>query len=166
MTEPSTPFAEVVESHWEAVCHFAYRLCGTRHDAEDIAQQTFYQAFRAYGKFAGRASVRTWLIRIAIHVSTRVLRRRDRAPGPLPDEVVSSTSSRDPLEREEARATLERALEQIRPIHRLVLTLFCVDGLSHREIADLLGCPEGTVWSRLHNARIALSARLAGKELI
>lgn len=158
----SQEFTEAVDANWDAVYHLAYRLCGSRHDAEDIAQQTFYQAFRAWSGFEGRSSVRTWLIKIAIHASARLLKERDRTPQPLAsakDEPAPGTNAV-----EDRHAEVRLALMELRPLHRLVLTLFCVDGLTHGEIAEILECPEGTVWSRLHHAKKALAAKLERKE--
>ena len=152
-------FDAVVREHFDAMHAFAWRIAGNRHDAEDIAQQTFFQAFRAWKKFEGRAQVRTWLFRIAIRVAGRVLAERERRPSSLEEHTGKECDPLDVLQRDEEAFSLQRALADLAPIHRLVLTLFTLDGLSHREIAEILECPEGTVWSRLHHAKAALQRR-------
>ena len=157
-------FDAVVAEHWSAVHAFAARLSAQPADADDIVQQTFFQAFRGRARFEGRAGVRTWLFRIAIRVAGRVLAERERRPRALVDPAGSAD---EPLARlqdaEEARA-VRAALLELAPIHRLVLTLFTIEGLKQREIAAILECPEGTVWSRLNHARAALQKRLQRHE--
>lgn len=161
VTDKKSTFDDVVREHWEPLFRFALRLVGDPHDAEDIAQQTFFQAYRAWVGFRGDAAVRTWLFKIAIRVSARVLKARDRSADALSHDVAHTDDPGGPLEVRERATLVRHAMDALRPIHRLVLTLFLVEGLSHREVAELLGCPEGTVWSRLHNAKKALERQLA-----
>lgn len=153
----------LVGEHWATVYAFARRLLGSPHDAEDVAQQTFFQAFAALERFEGRSAVRTWLLRIAVRVAARVLAGRERAPGALDGNAPAASADDAPdaplIDGERAEA-VRRAVESLAPAHRLVLTLFTVEGLSHAEIAAVLECPEGTVWSRLFHAKRALARRL------
>ncbi len=162
MTTKAT-FEAVVDEHWSSVHRFALHLSGAAHDADDIAQQTFFQAYRAWPGFRGDAHVRTWLFRIAIRVAGRVLRQRERAPGPLGDVDAAARDPSPPsvLAADEEATRVRAALARLRPIHRLVLTLFLVEDVAHREIAELLECAEGTVWSRLHSAKAALRTELS-----
>jgi len=153
----------MVAEHAPTVRAFARRLARGSHDAEDIAQQAFFQAFAAWERFEGRSSVRTWLLRITVRVAARVLAASERTAGPLDDVPVPRAREAGPpaaLAGSERAAAVQRAVESLAPRHRLVLGLFTVEGLSHAEIATVLECPLGTVWSRLHHAKRALARAL------
>jgi RNA polymerase sigma-70 factor (ECF subfamily) len=144
-------------------CHRqVYALClnllGNRADADDALQDTFIAVSRALPSFRGEANVRTWVHRIAIRVALKHRARRrptdelgDRVPDGAPNPIMNHA---------EADA-MARALTALSFEHRLVLSLFAVAGLSHAEIADTLGLPEGTVWSRYHHAKRKLGELLA-----
>ncbi|MEM7200139.1 MAG: sigma-70 family RNA polymerase sigma factor [Planctomycetota bacterium] len=155
---------ELATAHWSTVRNFARRLCGNAHDAEDIVQQTFCQALGAYDRFEGRASTRTWLLKIAIRVTTRVLQDRSRGHEPFEEQQGGDRGTgptpADNLVATERTEALHRAINGLSRMHRLVLTLFTVDGLTHAEIAKILDCPEGTVWSRLYHAKRSLERQL------
>lgn len=74
----------------------------------------------------------------------------------MSDELSVDRTEAELLARDEARRTLA-ALQQLTADHRAVLSLFALEGLSHREVAEVLGVPEGTIWSRLHGARKRLA---------
>jgi RNA polymerase sigma-70 factor (ECF subfamily) len=143
-----------------AVCR---QLTASQVEAEDAVQEAFLAIHQALGGFRGDCRLSTWAYRIAIHAALRVRSRRRRVEpleeaggvaegAPLPDAVASA--------RQEA-ARLERALDELSAEHRAVLSLFAVDGLGHEQIAEILGVPTGTVWSRLHAARKRLQAAVA-----
>jgi RNA polymerase sigma-70 factor (ECF subfamily) len=138
------------------------RLTGSQSAAEDAAQETFIAAFRALPAFPAQARLSTWLYRIAVREALRHrTRERRRQHEPLPDEAPGERVP-DPAVSRERRELLARALDSLPAEQRVVLSLFAVDGLSHREIAEIMAVPEGTVWSRLHAAKKRLSAALGG----
>jgi RNA polymerase sigma-70 factor (ECF subfamily) len=165
----SAELQALVDEHWPTVLAFARRVARRPHDAEDIAQQTFFQAFGAWERFEHRSSVRTWLLRIAVRVAMRVLRGREPSHDRL--ETGEGPEARDGAEpvgalvEAERSAVVRRAIENLARGHRLVLTLFALEGLAHAEIAEVMECPQGTVWSRLHHAKRAL-ARVLDPELL
>jgi RNA polymerase sigma-70 factor (ECF subfamily) len=109
--------------------------------------------------FRGEARLSTWVYRIAIRAALRV--RARRAPTePITDEPAAPRGP-NPGEAQEQRDRLLAGLAALSTDHRIVLALFAVDGLSHGEIAETLGIPEGTVWSRLHLARKRLRDLMA-----
>jgi RNA polymerase sigma-70 factor (ECF subfamily) len=145
----------------------ALRLCArflsNREDAEEACQDTLLAVARGIGGFHGEAAFRTWFYRIAANRSRSTyqrLRRRhegEAAGVPLPDRadprrtsVVAGT-----------RIDLLEALESLPPEQAEAVALRDVTGLSYGEIATLLGVPDGTVKSRLHEARRQLRRRLA-----
>jgi RNA polymerase sigma factor (sigma-70 family) len=150
-----------------AVFYYLVRLLGDRALAEEVFQDTLVAVWRSAGTFEGRSSVQTWLVGIArrqAHNSTRrrVLPRADvaelevlPAADPEPEDVALAGARREELAAAMARLT---------PAHREVLVLTFVHGLSYPEMARLVGVPEGTIKSRLSNAKRALRALLEEEE--
>lgn len=138
-----------------------FRLClgltGNHADAEDATQETFLAILRGLSGFRGECRLSTWIYRIAIRTALRIRARKPRT------EALETDPPDEPgdpaLDRERSRQ-IRGALARLTSDHRTVLALFSIDGLSHREIAETLGIPEGTVWSRLHLARKKLAAEL------
>ena len=130
-------------------------VCGNRAAAEDAFQETFLAVHRALPAFRGEAKRSTWVYRIALRAALRVRSRRppelELPPPERPEPVLEA--------RDEVRRVLE-AMQQLNAEQRAVLSLFAIEGLGHKEIAEVLGVPEGTVWSRLHLARKRLAAAL------
>lgn len=163
--DPRTPFEQVLEAHWATVQKLALRMTGNPGDAEEITQQTFFLAYRAWPGFEGRAKVTTWLFRIAVNaVKQHMIRERRQRAVPLDQAPPIVSHDPDPIASRESLERFDRAFRAISPKHRMVLTLFCLDGLDHDAIAEILDCPVGTVWSRLHHARTALAKHLQPKE--
>jgi RNA polymerase sigma-70 factor (ECF subfamily) len=133
-----------------ALCH---NLAGDATEAEDVLQEVFLAAHCALPRFRGESRLSTWLHRIAIRIALRSkAQRRKRAALPLESEPTAR-SMEDPVVTAELTAEFGKALAALSFRERVVLSLFSVEDLSHGEIAEILGIPVGTVWSRLHNAR-------------
>ncbi|MEZ6067992.1 MAG: sigma-70 family RNA polymerase sigma factor [Planctomycetaceae bacterium] len=149
----SKEFEGVVKAHWADVFRLGILMLGDETEAEEIAQQTFFKAYTAWDSFAGRSSVRTWLFRIAINVCRRTLTVRRRYQGErLEHHIELAHPELDPREVQKTEK-VRLAFQQLPPPHRLILTLFFIEGMKHQEIATILDVPEGTVWSRLHKAK-------------
>ena len=144
------------------VFQLCLRLCGERALAEDAMQNTFFAAFRGLDAFRGEALFSTWLYRVAIREALALRSRRPREEPPQAAAQVPSAAA--PLdEQAAARQRAQRTQAAFRLLsadHQAVLTLFAVEGLRHRQVAEVLGVEEKTAWSRLHEARQALRARL------
>jgi RNA polymerase sigma-70 factor (ECF subfamily) len=150
-----------------AVFYYLVRLLGDRALAEEVFQDTLVAVWRSAATFEGRSSVQTWLVGIArrqAHNSTRrrVLPRADVAElevlpsaDPEPEDVALAGARREELAAAMARLT---------HAHREVLVLTFVHGLSYPEMARLVEVPEGTIKSRLSNAKRALRALLEEEE--
>jgi RNA polymerase sigma-70 factor (ECF subfamily) len=123
-------------------------------EREDAAQDIFIAVYRSLRHFRGEAQLSTWIYRIAARHAIRMGRRRrarELMRVTLLREKPALTS--DPSERSTHLALLDRMLAKLPPKKRTVLVLFEIEGLSAKEISDVVGCPENTVWSRLHHAR-------------
>ncbi len=161
---PQGEFEQLLEAHWASVLHLALRMTGDQNEAEEVAQHTFFLAFRAWPSFERRSAASTWLFRIAVNACKQHFMRRQRDGAvPLDDASSPVTHDEDRMELSELRERIDTGLLKVSPAHRLVLTLFCIVQLDHESIAEILACPVGTVWSRLFHARAAL-ARQIGME--
>jgi RNA polymerase sigma-70 factor (ECF subfamily) len=164
----------LLERYWKVVLALLRSRVRSERDAEDLAQETFIRAFRSLPKLNRRGHFLAWLARIAQNLATDHLRRR-RTPASLDrieDESLersrktwqASQEVQDRLERQEEMELVLNALGELPARHRVVVTLRYLKGLSNREIAALLGEPEGTVRNRLFRALAKLRTVLEGQE--
>jgi RNA polymerase sigma-70 factor (ECF subfamily) len=153
----------------------ALRLTRSPSDAEDLVQDTFVRALRFYDRFERGSNLKAWLLRIQFNGFVNRYRRH------VKEHQASESLTQEPagegtLGREALRSLLdpqgialapvvakeiEAALAQLPEEHRAVVILADVEELSYKEIAEVIGCPIGTVMSRLHHARKALQELLA-----
>jgi RNA polymerase sigma-70 factor (ECF subfamily) len=140
----------------------AYRMTGNVHDAEDLVQETFLRAYRAFDRYRPGTNARAWLITILQRVRTDAFRRRQRRPPTV--ELIGDGPATPPPQ--DALASggeiLERALAALPEPFRTAVVLRDVQELSYAEIADALAIPVGTVMSRIHRGRALLRAALEG----
>lgn len=125
-------------------------------DIEDAAQEVFLQMHRYLPTFRGDAELKTWLYRLCITEARRSRRRRRVGEGlrrlltlAPPANLVSST----PFNEATARRRVEHALNTLSEHERSVLVLYEMEGLPGKQIAEIVGCKEATLWRRLHYAR-------------
>lgn len=141
-------------------------------ECQDVAQETFLRAYRAIGNFRGDSAFYTWLYTIATNTSKNWLVAQRRRP-PIDDVAIEDAEAfggslrlRDNAtpDREMMREEVERAVTQavaaLPEELRVAITLREVDGLSYEEIASAMGCPIGTVRSRIFRAREAIDVKL------
>ena len=164
-------FEPLVEKYRQRVWRLAYQVLRDKEDAWDCAQEAFVRAFQSLPAFRGQSAFYTWLFRITINVATdrhRARGARARAFGAeqVPEEEWARTAADRGATPDQAaiqaekRERISRALDALPLKHRTIIMLSDVEGLSYREIAQVLSCPIGTVMSRLHNARRRLRAIL------
>ncbi len=158
--------------HLGAAHGLARHLTGNDADADDVVQEAYLRALRHFGGFRGNgaAQSRGWMLTIVRNTAfTWRRRRRPEAEAAEFDETLhSETAGEDfgeELARRDSRETLAHALGRLPPDLREVIVLRELEGLSYKEIGDVVDVPIGTVMSRLSRARQRLQAALlAGKE--
>lgn len=128
-------------------------------DVDDLTQQVFLHAFGKLDQFQGEAKLETWLYRLATNEALQHLRRQQRRESPGLAVEPAEEAPDGLVEREQA-TLLQQALLRIDPQLRAILSLKEERGLSYREIAEVVGVPEGTVGSRLNRARKELRREL------
>lgn len=158
-----TALGEVYDLHHEAVRAFAERLVGDRPTAEDLVHEVFVQLPRVIGKFRGDSSLRTFLTGIAVNRARHFVRaaaRRRAAMARMQIEPSVVASPEDERQRHELLAALVRCLDQLPLDQRVAFVLCEVEERSSKEAADIVGCPEATLRTRLFHARKKLRALL------
>ena len=155
-------FQEIVEKYGDFVYNVALRMMGDPHDAEDVTQEAFIDAYRAWDRFRGESQVSTWLYRITVNRSLMRLRKEKRArqltvTGYEDRNVVNWADSpeRQALS-SELRDKLEEGIKLLPPQLRAAVVLRDVQGLSNTEAAEALEITVSALKSRLHRARVLL----------
>ncbi len=171
-------FNEVVARYKIKVYNYIYRMTGSYDDAEDLTQEVFIRMYTSIDSFRSQSSLNTWLFRIAGNLCIdRFRRQKNRTPAYSLDEPLTSgdgeqEATRDLpdltyephrlLENVEMADQIQKALTQLPEKLRATILLHDVEGLPYEEIAQIVGCPLGTVKSRLFNARVQLRQKLSG----
>ena len=145
----------LVERHYDAAFRLAYRWCGRREDAEDIAQEAFVKMVRNLDRFRRQASFRTWIHRIVVNTAKDHHRRQSRRrrhetafarqggqnnPGPSGKDAVAAVQ-------------LQAALDRLPDRQKAAVLLVLGEGFTHKEAGRILGCSETTVSWRIFQAR-------------
>lgn len=166
--EQDEAFRRFVVPELEVMLRVARRLTGDDAEAEDLVQETLIRAYRAVGRFDGRYP-RAWLLTILRNTRINMVRKRrpliaDNSEELLAHAPAGGSDGRPGPEEDVLGGAFEGpvadAFHGLSEIHRQVVALVDIDGLSYREAAETLGVPEGTVMSRLHRARTAMRERL------
>lgn len=167
-------YDELMRRYQERIYATIYHMTANHEDANDLTQETFIKAYQALRSFKGDAGIYTWLYRIAVNKTINFLKqRRARTHLSLNDldvnaehnpDLVALVSDKTPRRDailSELQEKLNAAMQKLSETHRLVVTLYDVQGLSHEEIGEIMDCNVGTVRSRLFYARQQLQALLA-----
>jgi len=164
-------FGLLVRRHQKRVYRLAVHLLKSGAEAEDVTQDTFVRAYGALDRFDGRSEPFTWIYRICVNLSLNALRSRKTRRASSPDDprieglLVDNrpggvSPARSSADKQLGRALIE-GIDALSDTLRTTLVLVCIDGLSHAEAGEVLGCPEGTIPWRVHEARKKLRGILS-----
>ena len=154
-------FGKLVQRHQSAVRHFLRHLTRGDHAlADDVAQETFVQAWRGLTRFRGNSAFATWLLGIA-HNHWRNARRRQRGIPMEPEHLAALEPVPSPAPASDLKHDLAHALRALDPDEQAVFHLHFQQGLSHSEVASVLLCPLGTVKTHLNRGKEKLRPLLA-----
>jgi RNA polymerase sigma-70 factor, ECF subfamily len=170
-------FEALLHQHQDRLYAMAYRLTGNPDDAQDLLQQSLIEAYTAFHRFEAGTRFDRWVYRIMYHSFLDLVRRRPRfqllsLDAPWDDEEGNRAAHDVPDSRGGPETTLmdailseplQQALDSLPPEFRAVVVLADMQELSYEEVARALGCPVGTVRSRLHRARALLRRSLGGR---
>jgi len=167
-----TAFDLLVRKYQHRILAVIGRFIRDPAEAQDVAQEVFLRAYRALGNFRGDSAFYTWVYKIAVNTAKNHLVAQSRRP-PGDDVAIedavhftadSQLKDRATPENELLRQEIERhvtaAVDDLPEELRMAITLREVDGLSYEEIAEVMGCPIGTVRSRIFRAREAIERRI------
>ena len=160
-------FVEIVERYKLRLTRLAHSVVHNEEDAVDIVQESLIKAYHGLQQFRSSSTVYTWLYRIVMNHAIDHVRRMAKVSfqsttdmtGELPDQSNWSRPETEAL-RAELRQKIFAAVDQLPEKQRAVVLLREVEGLSYKEIADVVGCSQGTVMSRLYYAREQLRKML------
>ena len=170
-------FGRLVRRHQRRVYAAALHILGNHSDADDVTQDTFVRAFRGLTTFDGRADFFTWLYRITVNTALNALRSdkrgvalhhkgRDESAhvGGRPEALGQLSHS--PAQKVQQASDVTRVLDaisELSPSLRVTLVLATIEELAHKQIAEILEIPEGTVAWRVNEARRLLKSKLFGE---
>ena len=161
VSDDHAAFGELVHRHQSAVRHFLRHLTGGDAAlADDLAQETFVQAWRSLARFGGRSGFSTWLLGIA-HNHWRNARRKQRTVALEPTHLATLEPVPSPAPLSDLRHDLGRALRSLAVEEQTALHLCFQQGLSHTDIAAVLGWPLGTVKTHINRGKEKLRPLLA-----
>jgi RNA polymerase sigma-70 factor (ECF subfamily) len=166
-------FDVLVRKYRERLYGIIYNLTSNREDAADLTQDAFIKAFSSINRFKGKSAFFTWLDRIGVNTALSHLKRNrfrrffslehiqeEGSNAQVFETLAAKHKSEKGALLSELQEKLNEAMQKLSPKHRTVVVLFEIEGLSHQEIADIVGCSVGTVRSRLHYAKQQLQADL------
>lgn len=160
-------FGVLVERHKDGLVNYLTRLSGSHEQAEDLAQEAFLRLYQRGGRYQEQGKLQAYLFRIGTNLFRSQRRRQQRwqRVGLLffhSNGRHSEAAQQRQLLQDELGRKLSGALLQLPLRYRAPLVLSLVEGWTHREIAQLMRCREGTVKSRIHRGRKLLQTQLAG----
>ncbi|HJZ60444.1 MAG TPA: sigma-70 family RNA polymerase sigma factor [Gemmataceae bacterium] len=151
---------QLIDTHYQALYRYAYRLTGSAADAEDLTQEAFGKALARLPQLRDPDRVKAWLFRILRNAYLHKVRDQKRhkvvpldAVGDLPERAPEELPDIDP-------ARLQQALDELDEVFRTPIILFYFEEFSYRDIAEHMDLPIGTVMSRLARAKAYLRSRL------
>lgn len=172
--EPAA-FEQLVRQHQAALVRFAQRLVGDADEASDVAQETFIRAFERIGEFRGGSSLYTWLYRIAYHQAISLLRRRkvrrflrldrdDAVDEAVQLQLIDSHDAAAEVEQQQMLEHIAVAIEDLPPRQRGIFVMRHYEGMTHAEIAQVVGRSEGAIRAGYFHAvrKLRDAARAAG----
>lgn len=166
-------FDALILKYGDKLYGLVYNMTSHKEDTHDLLQEIFARAYQSLPKFRGNSTFYTWIYQIAVNLTLNFLKKRKRRAGPSlndPDSpvqrdpaLIDTARDADPelqTNLKELQVKLNEAMQKLSEPHRMVVTMFDIQGMSHAEIAKILNSSEGTIRSRLHYAHLQLQSAL------
>ena len=152
-------FSDIIDRHKDKAFNLAFRICGSREEAEEITQDSFLKAYRSLNGFKMKSSFATWLYRIVYNTSISYVRVKKKGILSLEDfpadatDFASDNSGEEEAEREYRKALVGFALQKINEEERGLISLYYFEEMTTDEISDVSGISKSNVKVRLFRAR-------------
>lgn len=167
-------FDALILKYGDKLYGLVYHMTSHKEDSHDLLQEIFSRAYQSLGRFRGQASFYTWIYQIAVNLTLNFLKKRKRRSGMSLQPLDTIGIENDPAlvdhahmanpeqhsRLKELQVKLNEAMMELSEPHRMVVTMFDIQGMSHAEIAKVLKVSEGTIRSRLHYAHQHLQSIL------
>ncbi len=166
-------FDALILKYGDKLYGLVYNMTSHKEDTHDLLQEIFARAYQSLGKFRGDSTFYTWIYQIATNLTLNFLKKNKRRTAMNVNEMESSlqldpalidtTHEANPEKQtnlKELQLRLSEAMRRLSDPHRMVVTMFDIQGMSHLEIAKVLRISEGTIRSRLHYAHLQLQSAL------
>ena len=164
-------FGHLVDRYQSRLFHSLVPLLGSTEDAQDVAQDTFVQAYEKLSTFRGQSQFYSWLFRIAFNFAVSKKRKvkqrgfslesQREAYGLEPFDSNPSNQPTYPMDVADRQRVVQQALSELTAEFRTALVLKEIDGMTYEEISVVMDVPIGTVRSRIHRARLELREKLS-----
>ena len=149
-------FEELIDRYQKPIFNLAYRMMSDIQDAEDVTQTVFIKAYESLNSFNPKYKFFSWIYRMAINETLNVINKKKQLTE-LDQNVVSHEKSPDTFyEEQELSQNIQDALMNLKAEYREVIVLKHLQGISYKEVSQMLSIPEKTVKSRLFSARLLL----------
>ncbi len=166
-------FDALILKYGDKLYGLVYNMTSHKEDTHDLLQEIFTRAYQSLPKFRGNSTFYTWIYQIAVNLTLNFLKKRKRRAGPSLNDpespvqrdpaLIDTARDADPEHQtnlKELQVKLNEAMQTLSEPHRMVVTMFDIQGMSHGEIAKVLNASEGTIRSRLHYAHLQLQSAL------
>lgn len=166
-------FDALILKYGDKLYGLVYNMTSHKEDTHDLLQEIFARAYQSLKSFRGNSNFYTWIYQIAVNLTLNFLKKKKRRAGPSLNDpessvqqdpaLIDTTNESNPEQRtslNELQIKLNEAMQKLSEPHRMVVTMFDIQGMSHGDIAKVLKTSEGTVRSRLHYAHLHLQSAL------
>ncbi|MGJ8642486.1 MAG: RNA polymerase sigma factor [Luteolibacter sp.] len=166
-------FDALILKYGDKLFGLVYSMTSHKEDTHDLLQEIFAKAYQSLPKFQGKSTFYTWIYQIATNRTLNFLKKRkNRATNSINEmeeaiyqdpALIDNTNNANPEKQSsinELQIKLNEAMKTLSEPHRMVVTLFDIQGMSHAEIAKILNASVGTIRSRLHYAHLQLQSAL------
>ncbi len=166
-------FDALILKYGDKLYGLVYHMTSHKEDTHDLLQEIFARAYQSLKSFRGSSTFYTWIYQIAVNLTLNFLKKRKRRSGLSLNELeasvhqdpalIDTTHEANPEQQtnlNELQIKLNEAMQKLSEPHRMVVTMFDIQGMSHGEIAKVLKTSEGTIRSRLHYAHLQLQSAL------
>ena len=168
-------YDNLVKKYRVSLISIIYNMTGNKEDASDLTQEVFIKAFQSIKSFQAKSSFFTWIYRIAINKTINFIKKSRKQrfinyetinENLIRSDIIEFLTSKNKTEKRvliaELQEKLNDALQKLSPKHRMVVILYEVEGMSHKEISQIMRSSQGTVRSRLYYAKKELQKYLRG----